>query len=181
MDYDELRKIHRIEKSKKELQKLEDNFYKECVDLMNEYFEKYEKTKDVEYLKILENIQSIVKSILFLRQQKIVFSALRLAVADEYDTENMTPKEKDFFDKLYELIKENIVFIEEVSSGKFVEECEDSKDINKMKIKIILDIPKEFVGEDGNIYGPYKKGEIIEIDKKEGEFLIEKNLAELVR
>ena len=177
MDYDELRKIHRIEKSKKELQKLEDNFYKECVDLMNEYFEKYEKTKDIEYLKILENVQSIVKSILFLRQQKIVFSALRLSVADEYDTENMTTKEKDFFDKLYKLIKENIMFIEKVSSGKFVEEC---KDINKIKIKILLDIP-QFAGEDENIYGPYKKGEIIEINKEEGEILIEKNLAELVR
>ncbi len=177
MDYDELRKIHRIEKAKKELQQLNNEFYKSCVDLMKEYLEKYNETKNIEYLKTLENIQSIVKSILFLRQQKIVFSALRLAVADEYDVENLTSKEKIFFDKLYSLIKENISFIEEVSSGKFVDEC---KDINKIKIKIILDIP-EFIGEDGNTYGPYKEGEIIEINKKDGEFLIEKNLAELVR
>ncbi len=177
MDYDELRKIHRIEKSKKELQELDDNFYKECVDLLNYYLEKYNETKNIEYLKIVENIQSIVKSILFLRQQKIVFSALRLAVADEYDVEKMTSKEKEFFNKLYEMIKENIKFIEEVSSGNFVEEC---KDINKMKIKIILDIP-EFLGSDGNIYGPYKKGEVVEINKEDGELLIERNVAEVVR
>jgi len=56
-----------------------------------------------------------------------------------------------------------------------------TSDQNKkiVKIEMLVDIP-QFVGEDGNIHGPYKKGKIVEIDPKEAKLLVEKNLAKYV-
>jgi len=192
MDYETLRNIHRAEKGKSRLSEIPEDFYEQLRALIRETMKKYEETKDIGDLRNFENVVRVARDVFYTRQQKIIMKAFRNVRTKEFDDNGMVPEEKDFYKKLVELIKNNADLFESmVLNGegkeentveeKPVEEQETKteKDLNIVMVRILKNIPR-FVGSDLNEYGPYEPNQIVKLPKQEADFLVSKNLAEVI-
>lgn len=128
--------------------------------------------------------------------------------SDVIDTSNLLPSEKKFFEEQEGLLTkykgsvlDAIIHLKEFNNGKKEEEKENappegSKEgirkepeikekettvaadaINIRKIKIIASLP-EFVGLEGEVIGPFSKGDVVELEPQIAELLIKKGNAQ---
>ncbi len=144
----------------------------------------------------LNNINKIIKDICERRRRKIVNQALNNISARVHNIENMLPEEEELYNKTIDIVKEytnnfmlNFDFNslkeekrenvenreyegkKEVSDEKIEKEEESDKSDKGYQLKVREEIP-EFVWKDGKKYGPFKEGEIINIERTIGEILI---------
>jgi len=190
MDYETLRNVQRAEKNKSRLSEIPEDFYKKLRELIRNSMKKYEETHDLEDLRNFENIVRVARDVFYTRQQKIIMKAYRNVRTQEYDDNGMVPEEKAFYQELVSVIQKNAEFFESmVTNGKEETETTDStevpeeevdkKDLNIVMVRILKNIPR-FVGSDLNEYGPYEPNQIVKLPKKEAEFFVSKNLAEVI-
>jgi DNA replication initiation complex subunit (GINS family) len=160
--YEIIRKIQREETLSPSLTKLPQNFFEEVKN----YLEIKKSMKDTKSLFEVKNVEILLKSILKLRERKIL-----KAVVEFFDSgvvpENMEPDEREMFNKMVELLKERRNKI-----LKFKPE--------KQKVLIAKEEIPEFVGTDEKTYGPFKKGDILKLPEDIMEILVEQGLAEEV-
>jgi DNA replication initiation complex subunit (GINS family) len=191
MDYETLRNVQRAEKNKSRLSEIPEDFYKELRELIRNSMKKYEETRDLGDLRNFENIVRVARDMFYTRQQKIIMKAYRNVRTQEYDDNGMVSEEKKFYRELVDIIQKNAEFFESmVVNGKeekrSTEEIQElpeeepvKKDLNIVMVRILKNIPR-FVGSDLNEYGPYEPNQIVKLPKKEAEFLVSKNLAEVI-
>jgi DNA replication factor GINS len=175
------------EKERKNLEKLQKDFYIKVSEMIKKYKKQLElyKVDSKEYRELNSTIYKIKEAIyelINLRIEKIINMSL-LEVRENLNAvpeENLEEEEKIFYKIIKNLLnsfKENIenkiVEGEEVNINKFYEDIGKNINIAQNKInKEILIIKNELpkiVGPNGKIYGPFKIGDIL---------IIEKNLAE---
>jgi len=158
--YEIIRKIQREEMLSPSLTKLPENFFEEVKN----YLEVKKSMKDAKSLIEVRNVEILLKSILKLRERKIL-----KAVVEFFDSgvipENMEADEREMFDKMVELLKERRDKI-----LKFKPE--------KQRVLIAKEDIPEFVGTDEKTYGPFKKGDILKLPEDIMEILVEQGLAE---
>ena len=186
--YEILYDILRREKTRQELQKLDENLFKDINNYIKEKKSILDdlKTKSSIFAqkeinkteKELENIKRIVKEIYDKRESKILQLALSSSITSkiEYDT-NLLPEEKLIFNDLSKFLKEsrrellNNLLDDEKPKG-IKSEQESIK-----TVRILQAIPK-FIGDDLNEYGPFNEEYIASLPIKVAELLIKKNRAE---
>lgn len=187
MDYETLRNVQRAEKNKSRLSEIPEGFYNELRELIRESMKRYKETRDLGDLRNFENIVRVARDVFYTRQQKIIMKAYRNVRTQEYDDNGMVSEEKEFYQKLVDIIQKNAEFFEsmvvngEEPPTQNVQEISEGteKDLNIVMVRILKDIPR-FVGSDLNEYGPYEPNQIVKLPKKEAEFLVSKNLAEVI-
>ncbi|MCS7093904.1 MAG: hypothetical protein RMJ18_01855 [Candidatus Aenigmarchaeota archaeon] len=168
ISFEYLRKILNEEKNSSNLTKIPSNFY----ELVEEYIKgkmklAKEKKDEIE----IRNIRRIVENIFSIRERKILnFAVMNARVGVKVS--NLTKEEEEFFNKVVALIKDRRKMIVE----KMDEIIEGKKDLEKM-IVFRQDFPS-FVGVDGKVYGPFKKGDIARLPKENMSLLVEKGVAE---
>ncbi len=95
--------------------------------------------------------------------------------------DKMNSVEKEFFNNLNQnvnlLLQEMNKITENVKKKEKETEKEEKND-NKIKVEILEDL-NEFKGFNAS-YGPYKKGEIVELPKNVGEILVKANKAKYI-
>lgn len=160
--YEVLRKAVNEEKTSNRLSKLPDGFFDEA----KEYLEKKAKLHGKEEGWELDSARNTLEDLLETREKKVLTAALygsRTGVIPE----NMLLAERDFFDKVVEIIKE---FREgkkkNLDTGPETIEVEFTEDVDT------------FVGIDTNSYGPFKKGDKACIPRDNASLLIKKGSAE---
>lgn len=169
IDYGVLRDIQRQELSSPRLSKLDEDFYSQIKDFLSSKKDDAFSSNSILKIREYENLQKIVVSIKEKREEKIFLMALR---GDKVNG-SLTPEEKDLFDELVEVL------------GKFRGDVDGSiQDPGEMrkeelKVKVIKDI-EAYKGLDGNVYGPFKKEELVSLPKAEVDWLVKAKIAEMV-
>ncbi len=196
--YETLFEILRLEKYKKELQKLEDNFFSNVAKYSEEKRailhsqeskdnlfaqQNIEKTR-----KQLENIQKILKELYEKRESKIVQLALFCSRTKSklQDSSMLLEEEKQLFENIVEQLDLFRAGIQDrLVEGKTPEIIHPNKEARvqtqealKNKLVRFIQAVPQFVGEDMNTYGPYESEDIANLPVKVSEILIKNNRAE---
>ncbi len=179
MDYDEIRRVHRLEKNSSQLVQLEEGFMDELNSFLSAEREKYLsslRNGSLQRARDYNNLKEMIKEILAIRERKVLSKALVASRTNEYALSGMTLQEKELFKKVFSLLKE----FKDKSAALFGEEKKKSaskeKGLKKLSLKILSDIPS-FIGADLKEYGPFSGGQSIELPWKTAELLIQKKLA----
>lgn len=102
MNYEDLRKVQRLEKASAKLTEVEPNFFFELGNYMKDL---ESKADSMEAVKTLENVRKIARDTYERREQKVVVRALRAARTGDTDTEGMTEREKQLLSELVAVMK----------------------------------------------------------------------------
>ncbi|HLC51807.1 MAG TPA: hypothetical protein VJI98_01015 [Candidatus Nanoarchaeia archaeon] len=200
--------ILRNEKKREDLQKLENTFFIDVVSYLREkqallkekenddnLFAAGEKDK-IEYE--LRSIKRIIKEIYEKREKKMIEIALNKSKtgSDIIDTSSMLREEKEFYNNLLKILdgsrREVLLrlyrgelpgfipktIIQEVNKNEILAEKTDVNE-EMTKIEFIHPTPS-FVWKDMKVYGPYEKGDKIDIFPEVAELLVRKKRAEKI-
>lgn len=177
LSYEEIRRIHRLEKNSARLVEVDQEFYSELTDFLSDEKKSYlDSLRDLSSSKARDftNLKKMVEEIFALRSKKILSRALIASRTGEASEDHMATQEKQMFRSLLSTLKKHSSILEEIFVGK-----QDSKKaLNKVGVEILSEVP-EFVGVDMKDYGPFSKGEVVELPFKIAKFLSEKKLAEV--
>ena len=194
--YELLFEMLRREKERRELQKIDPNFYHDFYEYLKDKKEALSKLSSISEREAeqirnqINNAQNILKRIYDCREKKIIDKAIIKAMtkSDIIDTTNMLDEEKEFFNKFVNLLLENRNLIfniafkgqgpeKKVSKEEKEELAEDSE--KQVIVRFLASVPK-FVGLDGRIYGPFSEDEITTLPKIIANVLLEKERVELI-
>ena len=171
--YNELYEILRKEKYSESLQPLSKNFIKEFKSYLDErksldtgntnlFSDSIEKSK-----KQFENSISLFREIMLKRKKKIlnlIFIATETGIMKK-DYENMLSIEKDVFDSMIKAFEKGDKEVTRILNGE-----EEKKDKNKM-ILLTQDL-EQFMDHEGNPIGPFKSGELLNLDSEVANILV---------
>lgn len=195
--YETLYEILRIEKTREELQKLENNFLKNITNYLKEkkiILESQQKKSSIfssseakKTRKQIENAEKMLKELYERRESKIVQLALFASRAQEQQGhDNLLEEEKIFFNTIKNSLdsyRNGLLF--NILANKPIEinekpEPKDIKTPNKPQetklIRFTQAIP-QFLGTDLNIYGPYDKEDVANLPKELAQLLVKKKRA----
>ena len=179
MDYDEVRRIHRLEKNSSQLVELGEDFMSELNAFLSSEREKYLsslRNGSLRGTRDYTNLEEMVREILAIRERKVLNKALVASRTNEYSLDGMSVQEKELFKKVFSLLKDfkekaSVLFGSRAKKGSSKE-----KGLKKLPIKILSDIPS-FIGADMKEYGPFSAGQSVELPWKTAELLIQRKLA----
>ena len=172
LTYSELYDYLRKEKYSEQLQQLPKKFVQDFSEYVNEakkrlssYDEGLFSDDILKEKKQFENAIAIFRELMLRRKKKIlnlVFIAAETGIMKR-DFADMLGFEQEVFEKLVKAVEEGDKSLNEILNGKI-------EIANKMMI-LHEDVEK-FVDMSGNIIGPFKKGELINIDSKVADILV---------
>ncbi len=180
IDYDELRRIYRLEKNTSRLVDVEEDFFVSLNSFM--------KTEKEAYLKSLtdpssskatsfSNLQKLLVELFELREKKLLNKALVSSRTGDDTVFKSSKEEQKTFKKMLTVLKEHRFYLDSIF-GNSEKETQEKKDLNNSRIRILKEVPS-FVGSDMKEYGPFKEKEEVELPQKTASLLIKRELAEL--
>ena len=193
--YENIYEILRLEKYKKDLHKLDKDFYDKVTRYMNEkkiILQGYEVKESVfasqsisKLKKQLENIQLLLKELYEKREGKIIQIALfnSRTNAQLQDEDILLDEEKRLYNSIINtLTTTRIGILNNLLEGKkpelkIEENKTEEKKVNHKMVRFLDEVPK-FVGEDMTIFGPFKAEDVGNLPEKIATILIKGNKAE---
>lgn len=179
INYDEIRRIYRLEKSTLQLVEVEDDFYDSLNDFIAEQKEEYIKSlKDFSLAKARDftNMKKMVEEIFSLREKKILNKALSTSRTGETSKQNMCAQEKKTFSELLKILEKHRALLNEIfeSDGKKTSKKQSE---DTVKVKVLKEVPS-FVGGDMKEYGPFSAGQKVSLPNKIATLLKSRKLVE---
>lgn len=169
LSYDEIRRIHRLERNTSKLAELEEDFLESLIAFLKGEKKDYlDSLKEMNFSRDRDfiNLKKMIEEIFSLREKKVLGMALIASRTNEFDEKNMFSEEKKFFRSLLALMKKNREALQETFLvGSEKKEEKKSKKEGNVSVKILSDVPS-FIGTDMKEYGPYKKNEVIQLPSK---------------
>lgn len=176
--YDLLRK----EKYSEELQSLPKSFFKEVAEYIQDkkkiitkegdmFSEAISKTK-----KQLDNTLGLIKELMLRRKKKILnlaFLAAETGISKK-DFENMLPAEKELFEVVTKEIEKATKNMSNLLNGF------NEKEFKNKLIRFKSDV-KDFMDAEGNVLGPFKKGDLANLPSEISQILMKADKAEAVK
>lgn len=174
MDYNEIYEVLRKEKYSEQLQPLSKDF----VEQIGLYFKEKKESFDViegdmfsdtalRSKKQFENSKAIFKELMLRRKKKIlnlVFVAAETGIMKR-DFGNMLSFEQELFEDLVSAVESGDKKLRDMINGRKEEEI-------KHKMVILNDDVEEMVDMNGNTIGPFKKGQLVNMDSQVAEVLV---------
>lgn len=179
LSYDEIRRIHRLEKNSSRLVEVTQEFYNDLHDFVSQEKETYLKSvKNFSSATSRDflNLKKMVEEIFSMREKKVLNYALAASRTKEMNEDNMAVQEKKLFKGLVLLLESHDSILEGIFNGSG--KASDGSDLNNISVEIVSDIP-EFVGTDMKEYGPFKKGSVVMLPGKIAKLLSSRKLAEV--
>lgn len=176
--YNDIYEALRREKYSEQLQPLSKSFIFDVAEYFSQKKEVGEKQQDlfsasiIKTKKQFENAISIFHELLMRRKKKLLnlaFVAAETGISKR-DYENMIDFEKEMFDKIMKSIEE--------SEKKLNEELNGKQEEKKNEMIVFMKDVERFVDFSGEEVGPFRKGEIVNINKEIARFLKEDGKAE---
>lgn len=178
LSYDEIRRIHRLEKSTAKLVQVEPEFYSELQEFLAKEKQDYlESLRDFSSSKARDftNLKRMVEEIFSLRTKKLLGAALVSSRTNEQGDEPMAAQEKKVFREMLSLLERHNRLLGGIFSEKNGGDA--GRDLNTLSVEILSDIP-EFVGTDMKEYGPFRRGSTVRLPAKIARLLSSQKLAE---
>jgi DNA replication initiation complex subunit (GINS family) len=174
--YDALRKTQLQERKNPALAALDADFYKQYRELIARLQEKFQ-SGGIDEGKELANTESVLRDVLEAREQKILLKALRDVRAGAVRTDGLAAEEKQLYLSLVEIIND---FESRAAnhSRALKEVAEEEKPANS-KVRFVRDLPA-LAWRDGSTQGPFKNGDVLELNRELAEFLRGKQAVEFV-
>ncbi|MEK6974692.1 MAG: hypothetical protein AABW41_05660 [Nanoarchaeota archaeon] len=200
--YETLYELLRREKSRPEIQKLDDSFYKDVINYIEEkksFIESQSKKESIfssteieKTKKQLENVQKMLKDLCERREFKIV----QLALISSRTSKNiehaslLLPEEQSFHSELINLLnssRENI--LENLLNAKLPKKLDlglmrKPKEINSASkaednkvVRLLNPVPK-FIGTNLEVYGPFDQENVVNLPSEIADLLIKNKKAE---
>ncbi|MFA4982817.1 MAG: hypothetical protein WC588_01240 [Candidatus Micrarchaeia archaeon] len=192
MTYKRLRDLAREEKTKPGLVALQPEFYASVEAFLSSKFSEMESGRSVLEMREFENSVAVIKEISSVRQQKILFKAIRNG-GRHGKADDMTREEHELYDRFCAVIEDAQGGLESMlaryQSRKAPQARErtegaqgettraDSSTIKK--VRFIKDVPA-YKGPNNETLGPFKPGEENALPTGEADWLIRGKLAEIV-
>ncbi len=179
LSYDEIRRIHRLEKSTSNLVEVEPDFYNELYEFLKGEKHTYlESLKDfsVSGSRDFTNMKKMIEDIFSMREKKIISRALVSSRTKEFSQSHMAVQELELFKKIVGLLEEHSFLLEKLFADEKTERQKSANELETLHVKIVSDIPS-FVGSDMKEYGPFQKDDSIELPLKIARLLNQRNLA----
>lgn len=167
LSFDEIRRIHRLEKNTSRLVEVDPDFFSALAD----FALKQRGKKGA-----AEGLRQMVEEILALREKKILNLALMALRTGEASEEHMALQEKKMFSAVLSELRGHAgmldkIFPEQDSSEK----PEDKQALNNLSVKILSKVPG-FVGTDMKEYGPFAEGQSVSLPYDIAKLLIARGL-----
>lgn len=202
--YESLYELLRREKSRPELQQLNEDFFKDILKYLEDkkaILNSQEKKDSIFNLEVektkkqLENIKKIIKDLYERREFKIIQLATISSRTknDNYNLNAFLPEEKTIYAELIKCldisrdnILTNILNYKLPSKTRHVEELKpkvinmDSKKEENKLIRILNPLPK-FIGTDLEVYGPFDQENIVNLPSQIANLLINTKKAEEIK
>ncbi len=179
LNYDELRKIYRLEKNSSRLAEVEDDFF---VSL-GAFFKKQKK----DYLHSLDelsgskaknfsNLKKIVSEIFSIREKKLLNKALIASRTHELEAEKMAAQESQTLKSLLEVLNKHQRFLDQVLDANS-KQAVKIKQPSGVSLRFLQNVPA-FMGADMKEYGPFEKDSVDSVPEKVASLLVSRKLAE---
>lgn len=178
LSYELIRSIHRLEKDSNELSKIDDDFFTEIPDFIEEEKSKLQDVKknlDDSIIRKIQNIKSMLTDIIYLREKKIINKAILKTKTNDDDIKNMTLEEQKIYYKLV-----NILYNYQLLVKSPFEDHIEEQSKKTIKMKVLQDVPK-FIGTDMKEYGPYEKDSEIELIESIAKIFIKKEIGKEIK
>jgi len=177
LDYGEVRRIHRLEKNSSQLSELKPDFFTELGAFLSKERDAYLsnlKNGSASKARDYSNLEEMSKELIAIRERKILNKALIASRTNEYSLAGLTKKEEALFKSVHSVLNDfkkdaSLLF----NSAK---KPSREKGLKKLPLRILSDIPG-FIGADMKEYGPFSKGQSVELPRKTAELLVQKKLA----
>jgi len=172
LKYEDLYEILRREKTSDGLQKMSDDFIKSFSEFIHENKKAITKNGDffaeelIRDKKQYENSMVLFKELMLRRKKKLlnlVFIANETGVMKR-DFENMLSFEKELFDNLLQSVEQT----DKIISMLLMNGYSDKEEINVL----IMEDVESFIGMEGEMIGPFKKGQTAKVERKVADILI---------
>lgn len=172
-----MRSVYRLEKNSSQLSRVSAEFFLELKAFLGKEREKYLsslKSGSISSARDYSNLEQMVRETMAIREKKILNKALIASRTNEFSLDGMTGSEQELFKSLLEVLNSFKLEI----NGLFESKPKKAKEkgLKKLPLKILSDVPG-FIGSDMKEYGPFSKGQAVELPKKTAELLVERNLA----
>ncbi len=190
--YDILYEVLSKEKSRKELQKLDQDFFQSVIKYLEEKELILKSQKNTEVFttetkkteKQIQNIKKIIQQLYEKRERKIIETAIFSSRSKKPSPEliiNMLPEEKEFYNSLLEIINKNKKeFLLNLLNNKKAKILKSEKNENSTILLRFLEPVPRFLGTDGFTYGPFEKEDIANLQSNIANLIIKKNKAEKI-
>ncbi|MFH1664317.1 MAG: hypothetical protein ABH986_05970 [archaeon] len=180
LDYDEIRKIYRLEKNTSKLVEVQEDFFDSLTDFIlqekQNYFTSMQEL-DFSKARAFTNLKKMVEEILNLREKKILSKALISSKTSEENNELMASEEKKMFGEILKILESHNALIESVFVQKKNNDLKEKEGLNKVSVKILSDIPS-FIGTDMKEYGPFKKNQSVMLPPKIAKLFVSRKIGE---
>ncbi len=182
LSYDEVRRIHRLEKNSSNLVEVDEDFYNSLkLFLADEKKSYFESLKDLSSSSVkardFSNLKKMVEEIFVLREKKLLNKALVCARTNDSFDFPMAVQEKKMISEIVGILKKHNKLLESLFSGGSKSE-DRGKGLNTLSVEILSDIP-QFVGVDMKNYGPFKSGDVVELPLEVAKVLSKRKLVEV--
>jgi len=180
MNFEELRSLHRKEKNSSQLTGVNDDFFIELKSFLAE-----KKAQYLEHLKNgslasedFANIERMAREVLEIRERKILKKAFHATMTSDTSAVSLLCKEeKKLFNNIYEVVNEYKRVLDSLLSiGAKPKKARREKGLNMLSLQIIEKVPA-FVGADMKEYGPFEKGQLVELPAEIAEILLARKIA----
>lgn len=199
--YETLFELLRREKSREELQKLDNDFFSDIIGYLENKKNKIGELKNKndlfvhEEIRIAEaqefNIRKIIKSLYELREKKIINMAIDCSREQcMIDTSPMLKEEQILFENiksmlsqlrsgiLYNLLECRMPEIKDIELDNEQENTEKEEKKNDSKMVRFVSVVPKFIGEDMKEYGPFESEDVANLPNSVADILIKKEQAE---
>lgn len=179
--YNDVYEAARKERYSEQLQPIRKNFISEVAKYLKEKRDISNKEDDVfsdvivKTKKQLENAITLFKELMRIRRKKILNLVLIAAETgiSKRDFENMLQIEKDLFEELMKNIEISDKAINDLLNGGEIQESSNT-------MILFLKNVDEFPDFEGNMKGPYEKGQIANLSKDVAKILVGDDRAEFL-
>jgi len=177
--YNDIYEALRKEKYSEQLQPLNEKFLLEVQEYLEDKKNVTEKKTDVfsdmvtKTKKQLENAVSIFRELMLRRKKKILnlaFIAKETGISKR-DFENMLEQEREMFDKIVKSMEECDSSIYNIMNGK---------EVRKNVLVSFKENTEKFLDVDGEILGPFEKGELANLPEEIAKILVDAKKAEII-
>lgn len=192
LTYKRLRDLLREEKSLPSLAKIPQDYYVSVEAFLSSTFSQMESGHSVMQMREFENATSVIREISLIRQQKILFKALRNG-GEHTKAEDMTREEHEVYDRFCHVVEEennrlgtllsrfqhsraNAAPVQKQEPSSEKKEAQGSR---LKKVRFTKDV-QAYIGMNKERFGPFKPGEEGTLPSDEAELLLRERLAEPV-
>lgn len=190
LSFEDLRDAQRKERSSPGIQPLKPEFWKEVAEYMSSKMEKYQELSNkssrftdkvlAKFEREMRNAARVIVEFYALRERKVLMLAWsEVATEEKTDTRPLTPEETEFFSRMVNVMKgvrQDVLDKALAGEETKIKVPESAKKTEKTKVEILEDV-QAFMGTDLVLYGPYSKGDNVELPEKYAKLLTDKGKA----